>query len=485
MRFAIVVFFTLFFSMRSASFSLPLTTFLQTIYCALTTAGSRRPRMAAMKTTPALVLLTLLSFAFSTRANGGGAACAAQLEAPKVLSENQAEADQAIARLRELGPIGLEMRLLKHKPDLETMRAATPQAFASNRRWQRLRQAIDAVAQQKDAHASQLFWFTDLDQAKAEARRSRRPILSLRLLGKLNEDLSCANSRFFRTTLYANGTVAGYLRDHFVLHWESVRPAPRIEIDFGDGRKIVRTITGNSAHHILDTAGRPVDVVPGLYGARAFLRALEEAAPLALAVSEKDDAERAEPLSRWHQERADRAAARARELGAPEIAFASVRRIAPGISKRLVEVALHPVTQDRDPLVRAMDHPIWAAAAAANLEDAQLDESARALLRVKHPPAADAGEISVSKVRVEDPLLRAIRNLERSIAEDTLRNELLLHHAVHRWFAARAPETVSVGALNDRIYAELFLSPRHDPWLGLVPKDTISALDGEGLAVQR
>ena len=437
-----------------------------------------------MKPTPALLVLALLAFSLATSAVGGGAACAALLESPKILSDQQSKADQAIARLRELGPVGLETVLREYQSELDAMRGATPAAFASTARWRRLRQAIDAIAQQKDAHASQLFWFTDIDQAKAQARRSRRPILSLRLLGKLSEDLSCANSRFFRTTLYANSDVAGYLRDHFVLHWESVRPAPRIEIDFGDGRKIVRTITGNSAHHILDAAGRPVDVLPGLYGARAFLRALEEVAPLALSVAEKDDAERAELLSRWHQQRADRAVARARELGAPEIAFASVRRIAPGISKQLVETPLHPAMPDRDPLVRAMDHPIWAAAAAANLEDARLDESSRVLLRVKHPPAAEAGEISVSKVRVEDPLLRAIRNLERSISEDTLRNELLLHHAIHRWFAARAPETVSVGALNDRIYAELFLSPRNDPWLGLVPKETISALDGEGLAAR-
>ena len=90
---------------------------------------------AAMKTTtPLLPALLALTFALSTRAVAGGAGCAAMLEAPRVLSENQAEADLAIARLRELGPIGLEMLLLKQKPELDAMRAATPQAFASNTR---------------------------------------------------------------------------------------------------------------------------------------------------------------------------------------------------------------------------------------------------------------------------------------------------------------------------------------------------------------
>ena len=66
--------------------------------------------------------------------------------------------------------------------------------------WQRLRTALDEVSGQRDCHASRLFWYTDFDQAKAAAKREGKPILSLRLLGKLTDEYSCANSRFFRTT---------------------------------------------------------------------------------------------------------------------------------------------------------------------------------------------------------------------------------------------------------------------------------------------
>src|SRR5258706_16355473 len=138
---------------------------------------------------------------------------------------------------------------------------------------------LDAVCAQIDAHTSLLYWFTDLSAAIAEARRSGKPILSLRLLGRLDEELSCANSRFFRTTLYANEKVSGYLRDHFILHWQSVRPVPHITIDFGDGRRIERTITGNSIHYLLDANGEVVDALPGLYGPRAFLEGLTRAEP--------------------------------------------------------------------------------------------------------------------------------------------------------------------------------------------------------------
>src|SRR5690606_29242284 len=108
-----------------------------------------------------------------------------------------------------------------------------------------LRAAIGTVAAQRDADVSKLYWFTSLEQAQAEAKKRGVPILSLRLLGRLDEELSCANSRFFRTALYANAKVSKELRERFVLHWSTERPAPLVTIDFGDGRKVQRTITGN------------------------------------------------------------------------------------------------------------------------------------------------------------------------------------------------------------------------------------------------
>src|SRR5206468_3192348 len=147
--------------------------------------------------------------------------------------------------------------------------------------WQRLRTALDEVSGQRDCHASRLFWYTDLEQAKAAAKREGKPILSLRLLGKLTDEYSCANSRFFRTTLYSNAEIGKVLGERFILHWKSVRPVPKVTIDFGDGRKLERTLTGNSIHYVLDGDGRVVDALPGLYGPPAFLRELGRAEELA------------------------------------------------------------------------------------------------------------------------------------------------------------------------------------------------------------
>lgn len=142
---------------------------------------------------------------------------------------------------------------------------------------------LDAVCAQQDAHTSLLYWFTDLDAAIAEARRTRRPILSLRLLGRLDEELSCANSRFFRKSLYIDPAINRALRERFVLHWQSVRPVPKVTIEFGNGKTLVKTLTGNSAHLVLDANGRPVDALPGLFTPEVFAQLLVRAHAKALA----------------------------------------------------------------------------------------------------------------------------------------------------------------------------------------------------------
>jgi hypothetical protein len=139
-----------------------------------------------------------------------------------------------------------------------------------------LQKTLDRVCAQKDCHASRLYWYTNLDDAKAAARRLGRPILSLHLLGRLDEELSCANSRFFRTLLYSDDAISAILREQFVLHWYSVRAVPLVTIELGGGRVIRQTITGNSAHFLLDSAGTPLDVLPGLYSPEAFRLQLEQ-----------------------------------------------------------------------------------------------------------------------------------------------------------------------------------------------------------------
>jgi len=480
----------------------------------LYTPFTHGPRMTAysagMKTILTLICsVALLINARSTRACGAGP----RTYATMVLSQDDRVASNAVVMLRSFGRQGLEALLETHQQLIETHRGDDPQ-------WKRLRFALDAVGGQRDCFASRLFWHTNFADAKAEAQRTGKPILSLRLLGHLDEELSCANSRFFRTTLYSNKDVSAYLRDHFVLHWKSVRPVPRITIDMGDGRKIERTITGNSIHYVLDANGDVVDALPGLYGPRAFLAGLRNAEIVAHRTANLEPSARARELESYHTAQLsevnrrwanDLAAVSApgAPVSAPTRSSRIVPRSAPGSSaspssqvataaavvtlstaaaampltatKRVAEMPmLRSLTPRRAELERSTDDALWARIAALHKEDGMLDAHSVELIRAKTMNAPDAMRLALSKSRVEDPMLKTIQNLQRSIAEDTVRNEYTFHARIHEWLGtASAPREVD--SLNRRVYAELFLTPDSDPWLGLVPADTFSAVENGGL----
>jgi hypothetical protein len=415
-------------------------------------------------------------------------------------------------QLRGEGPAGLQKALASYDEAVEALAKDEQKAMfsciavpTSDTSREALKAAVEAaaamvdeVAGQRNATVSRLYWYTDFEQAKKAAAESGKPILSLRMLGKLTDEYSCANSRFFRTALYSNKEISDYLRDNFVLHWQRVRPVPRITIDFGDGRKLERTITGNSAHYVLDGDGRPLDVLPGLYGPKAFREWLEGSAELAKKVASAKD--RGQALTEYHRRRLAKVERELSEdLAAAPQAFVSIGAIGKDSSKLKDATALASIAANRavtksvveSPLVAAVvpsdaellsqSEDFWKAIAARHGEWAKLDQSSVALIRKENPadPRA-AGLRAVSKARIEDPILRVVRNFEQAMGIDTVKNEYTLHRTIHQWFVrGEAPE--DVGALNERVYAELFLTPSSDPWLGLAPKEVYTGLTCGGL----
>lgn len=435
--------------------------------------------------------------------------------AQAAVGADHVKAAEAIAALRANGYAGLDALL--------SLNLSTPE----------FKRAVDHVAMQKDASVSRLFWHTDIGAAVAEATHSGKPILSLRMLGKLNDDLSCANSRFFRTTLYANATIRQHLRENFVLHWESVRPVPVVTIDMGDGRKIVRTITGNSIHYVLDSRGRVVDGIPGLYGPKAFLEQLQIAETQAAAVSDLGDKDFVKSSQAFHAQQVERmrtnwqkdlervAAAPAPVTKTPAAPVdaetasrfgpylkrkgeaAIVRQMGEGPAKKAPPKAVEAgrlanakyaafegwaLEQWQFPAVgQEGDGTPWEQIAALHAEDARLDKESLELVRGKAPAAAkatpaadDAARVAVSKDVVENPMLRMVRNLQNSIAMDTVKNEYRLHPRIATWLG-EAKKPMDLKVFNERVYAQLFLTPSSDPWLGLAPADVFSALDNGGV----
>jgi hypothetical protein len=129
----------------------------------------------------------------------------------------------------------------------------------------------------------------------------------------------------------------------------------------------------------------------------------------------------------------------------------------------------------------SLDDDVWERIAALPGHVVELDAASREVIRREHPTAVVAGARSASKAVVEDPLARLVRQFEQSISLDTVKNEYLLHRRIHDWFAA-GEASADVNVLNERVYAELFLTPSSDPWLGLAPADAYTALDNGGLS---
>jgi hypothetical protein len=431
---------------------------LSQLYTGLTHTAWFPRQNGSMKTRHATILAMVIGTASLFACGNYQSIRTADAPALAASSSDTLQADAAIKRLRALGPEGLEALLAAHAGALANPAPLDPQ----------LRHVIDVVAGQRDAHASRLFWHTDLEQAKAEAGKLGRPILSLRLLGRLDEEFSCANSRYFRIALYPNAEINEVLRNEFVLHWQSVRPVPRITIDYGDGRKLERTITGNSAHYVLAPDGQPIEALPGLFGPKAFARKLREAAQLNRDYLAAESAARKTVVRTYHAQQLEISLNDwTRDLQRVRGSAAS--------GDKVTRVALLAQTAPED----------WKAIAQLHRDDARLDQSSKTLMRLKNPApaAAEAGRIAVSKAMVEDPMLRAMREFEWTMAEDSVRNQYALHTQIHDWFAQDAPQTRTLARLNEHVYANLFLMPSWDPWLGLRPQNGYSGLEADGAAL--
>jgi hypothetical protein len=415
---------------------------------------------------------------------------------PATWVEQAVSADAVVAKkaqdqLRQLGPHGLELLEQRFAKEIAAHRGGA----SSDTSWKRIALALDRVGGQYDNYASGLYWYTDLEEARKAARASGRPILSLRLLGRLDEDLSCANSRFFRTTLYPSAEVNELLKNGFILHWESVRPAPRVTIDFGDGRKLERTITGNSIHYILDADGKIVDALPGLYSAKVFTAELNHAAG---------------------------AVKHARATGAPDY-----KAYQKATEARLLQAWAHDIHTINDYEVLPSDQELsgsvveqhmnddkWQQVAQLHWNELGFDPTVSELMGRKFPDARAAAPIAVSKMAVEGPLLqavdrtpgtyhaeplptaqralpvaaakamvetpmmRAFANLSETVLLDTVKNNYMRRTKILAFLAES--RSTSLSQINDWVYASIFLTPREDPWLGLAPPDVYTAIDNNG-----
>ncbi len=390
----------------------------------------------------------------------------------------------ALARRAAAGDLEAARSLRAAGPDGLSALADVSVAEPGREGQEGYRQALDVVCAQRGCVSSHLYWYTDFAAAREAAEASGKPIVVLRLLGRLDEELSCANSRYFRLLLYSDPAIAGWLRGHAVLYWSSERPAPRVTIDYGDGRRMVGTVTGNSIHYLLDPHGRLVDALPGLNTPQRFLAWLRSGAEVARGLAPLADREALFRLREAHADAEQRlltaledqlvalgwspaAAREAWESSVAEVPAANAGAAPPASSAALR--ALSKSVAER-PLLTALDTapppvPPTAAIDALALAPEWQAELAPASLRLieEQAPAAARADLAA-----------ALQRLRSRLAEDGLRNEALLHRRIHDRLAST--RTADWRQLNEWVYRELFLTPASDPWLGLAPSELLGAL---------
>lgn len=398
--------------------------------------------------------------------------------AVSAVSIDKDTATASIADLRAMGRTGLEALFVKYAADIERVK----KTGEADENWKRIATALDTVAMQKDVYTSRLFWFTDLDAAKRVAKAQNKPILSLRLLGNLNEEFSCANSRLFRAILYPNAEISKYLSENYILHWKSVRPAPRITIDFGDGRKIERTITGNSIHYILDAEGNVIDAIPGLYTPSMFMKYLTSANLAIKTINRLPALQQNQARLKYRKENFDAIVKNRQkaidttgaEMAETRTGTMAILAAPMAVSKMVVvdEYSILRVYDDFAKFEPTIKFDDWNKLTTVYSPAEKLDANSIAMIRRQNSKTG----------LTENEFAGMLAKLDNFVALDTTRNEFLFHTKLYEWLNEnRRGRIVDLEALNSQVYDKIFLTPNHDKWLGLYSSDVYTALDGNGI----
>lgn len=406
----------------------------------------------------------------------GSASAATNLgELARIAVEGSAtESDAAIAQLRNEGQPGLDALMNEYKSEISARVAGSGSAGDFGR----IARALDRVARQKDAYSSGLYWYTDLEEAKDRAVKEGKLILSLRLLGDLDEEFSCANSRMFRSILYSDPRISELLRTKYVLHWESVRPAPKVIVDYGDGRKMVSTITGNSIHYVLTKDARIVEALPGLYAPELFQKYLFELSSasrdgfVSLFFLRSFQNQKVRQIATSWESDIKKAGLKQKEVqpdvnSDPNKKPLAIDAAPLAVTKMAIEA---PIVSSMLPKFRQMEATTalkdWKTI--ANLHnDVVLSQQSIEFIRRK------------SGVESDSALTAMIAKTKELVRIDTIQNEYRFHIQLYSWLGQLSQPNLS--DFNNRVYKELFLTPRSDEWLGLYSPDVYTGIPGNGV----
>jgi hypothetical protein len=138
---------------------------------------------------------------------------------------------------------------------------------------------------------------------------------------------------------------------------------------------------------------------------------------------------------------------------------------------------LRSFTSIVDSLGKVTDETAWRRIAELHRSDANLDSQSIGLItrQTQKVFAADG-----ARATRDQGFKNLIDKLQMNIALDTVRNEYLMRTKLYAWLIEDRGRS-DLETFNQKVYAELFLTPASDPWLGLFTPDTYVALEGGGI----
>lgn len=453
------------------------------------TCSKTQPRRQANRRFVLLAMVACLAyFCFSpTHAVAYGGYAHPAILAHGILDASPEDAALRAQSLRVYGEAALEALRKTYPNELQELKSRFLAGTPLSERLQRLRDVWRRVCAQEHAFLCELYWHTNLDAALAEARKTKKPVLSLRLLGHLDEELSCANSRFFRALLYPDPRVNRVLRNYYVLHWESVRKVPCVRLDFGDGRVVERTIAGNSIHYLLGMDGQVLDGLPGLYSPLTFTRALNRWRPMCRRYNNSPSLKRSQSrdsaLAQWHTSQ-DHEIRRAWDHALKMRERAAQQKIAAqeSTARRTTDQAPYVDAFVPEPLTVSKSMTERRLLRSLLPELAELEErSSEALWEfvaewpMYRTELCEASLRLVAEMHEEDNADVVLKNLIQSVSLDTVKNHFGMRRTLHEWLS-KSDADRDEEALTQRVYADMFLTPLDDPYLGLIPRDRFAAL---------
>ena len=126
------------------------------------------------------------------------------------------------------------------------------------------------------------------------------------------------------------------------------------------------------------------------------------------------------------------------------------------------------MAQTSEILGRLTGQAVWRKIAALHAAEAVLDSRSIALMKRQNPSLS------------EKQFAAMLQKFQEAILLDTVRNEYLMHSRIYAWLV-QDPSRTDLEKFNEKVYGELFLTPKSDPWLGLLTAEVYTGIDNGGV----